>query len=355
MGGIYYWLPKMTGLKMNEMLGKVQFWTMFIFFNATFLPLFAAGMLGQPRRVFEYAKSLETLNDWVSISAFLLGGSILIFLINFIWSTVIVREPELGNPWQSRGLEWQVPSPPPPGNFARVPVVLSAPYEYGVPGAPPVADLSPPPGVIADEADFYHEASLNAGWAATRLALGALTFLFGTFLFAYFYLRSTNSFGRWEGSGYHPPQLWAGTLIMALIVAGAGLHTIVLQRMKAGHKAAWQAGAAIALAFGVAAVCLQIWQLLNLPFYPGSSGFSSVFTGFYPVFLFIVFAAMFWLETLVVRARSIPAISFVQQPSTRAEASAVQRFEASLSGFGIVWNYLAAVAVVFWILFYVVA
>jgi cytochrome c oxidase subunit 1 len=149
MGGVYYWLPKMTGIKMNEKLGKIHFWTMFIFFNSTFLPLFAVGMLGQPRRVFEYARSLQTLNDWVSISAFLLGGSILIFLFNFIWSTVIVREPAEANPWRSRGLEWQVASPPPAGNFETVPVVLSGPYDYGVKGAPPVADLSPPPGVLA--------------------------------------------------------------------------------------------------------------------------------------------------------------------------------------------------------------
>ena len=63
--GIYYWLPKMTGYKLNETWGKVHFWTMFIFFNSTFLPLFALGLAGMPRRVFEYARNLETLNDWV--------------------------------------------------------------------------------------------------------------------------------------------------------------------------------------------------------------------------------------------------------------------------------------------------
>src|SRR5215472_11297628 len=149
MGGCYYWLPKMMGIKLDEKLGKIHFWTMFIFFNSTFLPLFAVGMAGQPRRVFEYARSLETLNDWVSISAFCLGGSILIFVINFVWSTVIARVREEGNPWRSRGLEWQVSSPPPPDNFGRVPVVLSGPYDYGVKGAPPMADLNPPPGVLA--------------------------------------------------------------------------------------------------------------------------------------------------------------------------------------------------------------
>jgi len=99
--------------------------------------------------VYTYAQNLQGLNDWVSISSFALGGSILIFLINFIYSTVIARVPEVGNPWNSRGLEWQVSSPPPPGDFAQVPVVLSGPYEYGAKDAPPVADLNPPLGVLS--------------------------------------------------------------------------------------------------------------------------------------------------------------------------------------------------------------
>jgi cytochrome c oxidase subunit 1 len=149
MAGLYYWLPKMTGIQLNLRLGKIQFWTMFVFFNSTFLPLFAIGEAGQPRRVFEYAANLQTLNDWVSISSFLLGGSILLFVINVIWSTVFARVREEGNPWRSRGLEWQIPSPPPPGNFEHIPVVLSDPYRYGFKDAGPVADLYPPAGVIS--------------------------------------------------------------------------------------------------------------------------------------------------------------------------------------------------------------
>jgi cytochrome c oxidase subunit I len=147
--GLYYWLPKMMGIKLNETLGKIHFWTMFVFFNSTFLPLFAVGLLGQSRRVFEYEQRLQGLNIWVSISAFLLGGSLLIFLINFIMSTLVWRVKETGNPWNSRGLEWQVSSPPPPENFKRIPVILSGPYEYGVKDAPPVADLNPPVGVVS--------------------------------------------------------------------------------------------------------------------------------------------------------------------------------------------------------------
>jgi cytochrome c oxidase subunit I len=148
-GGIYYWLPKMINVKLNETLAKLHFWTMFIFFNSTFLPLFALGLMGMPRRVFEYARNLETLNDWVSISAFCLGGSMLIFLVNFVMSTLFWRERTEANPYRARSLEWQLPTPVPAQNFERVPVILSGPYEYGDPDAPPVADLNPPPGVIA--------------------------------------------------------------------------------------------------------------------------------------------------------------------------------------------------------------
>ena len=71
---IYYWVPKMTGFKLNERLGKIHFWTMFIAFNSTFAPLFAVGFLGQPRRVVTYPHNLQFLNDWVSVSAFVLGA-----------------------------------------------------------------------------------------------------------------------------------------------------------------------------------------------------------------------------------------------------------------------------------------
>jgi cytochrome c oxidase subunit 1 len=73
----------------------------------------------------------------------------LIFLINFIWSTLFARVKAPANPWNARGLEWQVSSPPPPQNFEHIPVVLSGPYEYGVKDAPPVADLNPPVGVVS--------------------------------------------------------------------------------------------------------------------------------------------------------------------------------------------------------------
>ena len=76
----------MTGKTLNKKLAKWHFWTMFIFFNLTFFPMFIIGLLGQPRRVFEYATNLQTLNDISSFSAFLLGASFFIFITNVVWS-----------------------------------------------------------------------------------------------------------------------------------------------------------------------------------------------------------------------------------------------------------------------------
>jgi hypothetical protein len=214
----------------------------------------------------------------------------------------------------------------------------------------------PPEGITreVEEQGFQHESALNAAWTGSRLALGGLTFLLGSFVFAFFYLRSLNSHGLWYPSGFTGPRAWSGALIMALIVASALVQALTLQRLKAGHKAPWMAGATLALVLGLGAVGLQVWQLLNEPFFPGSAGFASVFTGTMPVFVVIIFCAMIWLEILLVAAARIPEISFVEQPPTYAEAFAVQRFQARLSAFTLVWNYLAAAALLFWIFFYLV-
>lgn len=204
-----------------------------------------------------------------------------------------------------------------------------------------------------EEAVFYHEAALNASWTGVRLALGGMSFLFGAFVFAFFYLKSLNSHHLWYTAGTHP-KMWIGVLILVLVVVSALVQTGALQLIKRGNKAAWQGGAVIALVLGLAAVGFTVWELTDLPFWPGAGGFASVFVGFWPVYLTIAFCAMVWLETLITRCRSIPQISFVEQPPTYAEAFAVQRFQAALSAFTLAWNYLAIIAIIAWILFYLV-
>jgi cytochrome c oxidase subunit I len=135
-GAVYYWVPKMTGLRFNETLAKIHFWTMFIAFNSTFGVLFAVGLMGMPRRVSTYASNLEPLNIWASVSAFVLGASMLLFLANVAYSMIIARKPAEANPWRSKSLEWQLPTPVPLHNFDRTPVIDADPYDYGIPPAP---------------------------------------------------------------------------------------------------------------------------------------------------------------------------------------------------------------------------
>ena len=84
--GVYYWFPKMTGRMFDDRLGKWHFWMTFIFFNLTFAPMHLIGLQGMPRRVAEYAAKFAAWNLFISISAFILGLSTLIFLYNMVAS-----------------------------------------------------------------------------------------------------------------------------------------------------------------------------------------------------------------------------------------------------------------------------
>jgi cytochrome c oxidase subunit I len=125
-GGIYYWFPKFTGRMMSERLGKVGFAVLFIGFNVAFFPMHIAGLLGMPRRIYTYPADMgwNTVNLITSIGSFVFALGVLIFLIDLAWS--YKRGPAAGdNPWDAPTLEWSIPSPPPPYNFATIPFVGS--------------------------------------------------------------------------------------------------------------------------------------------------------------------------------------------------------------------------------------
>jgi cytochrome c oxidase subunit 1 len=137
---ITFWFPKMFGRMMDERLGKIHFFLTFLFFNGTFFLMHIVGMHGHPRRiadptVYEYLRGPWTLwmNQFMTISAFCLGLTQIIFAVNFFYS--LFAGPRAGyNPWHSNTLEWTTASPPPYFNFERIPRVFHAAYEYSVPG-----------------------------------------------------------------------------------------------------------------------------------------------------------------------------------------------------------------------------
>ncbi len=128
-GGVYYWWPKMFGRLLDERLGKVHFWLMFVGFNLTFLPQHMLGLLGMPRRIWTYHHGglWETYNLISTIGSGVMALGMLVFVVN-LWRTHLLRRGvRAGNdPWLADTLEWYTASPPPAHNFDTVPYVTSA-------------------------------------------------------------------------------------------------------------------------------------------------------------------------------------------------------------------------------------
>jgi cytochrome c oxidase subunit 1 len=148
--GIYHWYPKFTGRQMNDFLGRLHFWLSFVFMNLVFMPMFAQGMAGMIRRMSDggagYAAAkvpeaigtlsgkIMQMNVTVSHAVWFLALAQLPFIWNFFWSLKRGKPACGDNPWEATTLEWQTPTPPPHGNFARPVRVYRQPYDYSPAG-----------------------------------------------------------------------------------------------------------------------------------------------------------------------------------------------------------------------------
>ena len=122
--GLYYWFPKVWGKMYNEKLGQLHFWLMLIGFNLTFGPMHWLGLKGQIRRTWVYAEetNLGFWNMIVTIGAFIIALSIIVFMVN--WSYSRRKGPVAPmDPWDARTIEWSIPSPTPVWNFSTPPEV----------------------------------------------------------------------------------------------------------------------------------------------------------------------------------------------------------------------------------------
>jgi cytochrome c oxidase subunit 1 len=115
---VYYWFPKATGVLLREGLGRWHFWLLVIGTNLTFLPMFALGYLGMPRRVSSYdvVDGFGLLNLLSSCGAGVLALAMLVFLFNVLES-LRSKRPAGDDPWGGQTLEWATSSPPPETNF----------------------------------------------------------------------------------------------------------------------------------------------------------------------------------------------------------------------------------------------
>ncbi|RAY13131.1 cytochrome c oxidase subunit I [Actinomadura craniellae] len=124
--GFYYWWPKMTGKMLNDTLGKVHFWMLFLGFHGTFLVQHWLGAEGMPRRYADYPDQFTALNVFSSLSSLLLAVSMLPFFYNVYITAKRGRKVTVDDPWGYGGsLEWATSCPPPRHNFTSIPRIRS--------------------------------------------------------------------------------------------------------------------------------------------------------------------------------------------------------------------------------------
>ncbi|MDN3921230.1 cytochrome c oxidase subunit I [Roseateles violae] len=176
-GAIYHWFPKITGRMLDDRLGLLHFWGTFLGTYAIFFPMHYLGLLGMPRRYYNFdnyqfiPQSAHQLNAVISVIAMVVAAIQLVFVFNIVWSAFKGRKAS-PNPWRAASLEWHTPDTPPRhGNWGpRLPVVHRWAYAYSVPGAREdfIAQDAPPGdgGLELDESAHGRPAAAGRGAAA---------------------------------------------------------------------------------------------------------------------------------------------------------------------------------------------
>lgn len=167
-----------------------------------------------------------------------------------------------------------------------------------------------------------------------RLWAGATTFVFFCPCFAYFYLRSEDSAGRWRPADIDPPQ-GHGAAVMVLVLASS-VALVLASRPR--RESAWLPLVAASFVLGLAGVVVQCVSYARLGFGPTDGGYASVFVGWTTLNALFVLGTMLWLETLLAYGlRSRDSLPLVRP---RLEALAFY------------WAYLAGLGVVMWVVLY---
>jgi cytochrome c oxidase subunit 1 len=158
--GFYFWWPKWTGKMLNERLGKVHFWLLFIGFHTTFLVQHWLGVKGMPRRYATYQPEdgYTWMNQLSTVGAMLLGISMIPFLYNVYITARKAPKVTVNDPWgYGRSLEWATSCPPPRHNFTSIPRIRSESpaFDLNHPEAAALVQYGIGPGKDAPDTPVY--------------------------------------------------------------------------------------------------------------------------------------------------------------------------------------------------------
>jgi heme/copper-type cytochrome/quinol oxidase subunit 3 len=199
--------------------------------------------------------------------------------------------------------------------------------------------------------------------SSSYLLAGATAFFFIAFVFAYFYLRSLNNAGMWKPSGVDASIGW-GTAVVACYVLSALLVRLGLADHRALRRSQWRIKGTAALLIGLVGLVLQVLAWTHQSFGPADGGFASVYFGWTAFLFLFVLGTLLWLEmTLATSLRYSRVESGAPAPG---EASGdphrmahdirdpLSLVRAELVGLSFYWTFLAGIAVVTWIVLYLI-
>ncbi len=199
--------------------------------------------------------------------------------------------------------------------------------------------------------------------SASYLMAGATAFFFIAFVFAYFYLRSLNNGGMWKPSGTDTSIAW-GTAVTVCYVVSALLVRLGLADHSALRRDQWRIKGLAALLIGVVGLVLQVIGWTHQGFGPTDGGFASVYFGWTAFLFLFVFGTLLWLEmTLATSFRYRKSETEAPAPG---EASGdphrtahdirdpLSLVRGELVGLSFYWTFLAAIAVLTWIVLYLI-
>ena len=200
---------------------------------------------------------------------------------------------------------------------------------------------------------------------AGYLLAGATAFFFLAFLFAFFYLRSIDRAYLWKPSRVQPSLGW-GTAVVACVVLVAVLLRLSVRDRTAQRFTRWRVKGVAALALGVAALALQAAAWAENGFGPTDGAYASVYVGWTAFVFLFVLITLFWLETTLATSFRYAKLPLASEP-TLGEASGdpgrlahdirdpLALVQVELTALSFYWTFLSGVAVVAWIVLYLVA
>jgi heme/copper-type cytochrome/quinol oxidase subunit 3 len=204
-----------------------------------------------------------------------------------------------------------------------------------------------------EEIAFELRAQEGALWTGSRLLIGIFAFGFAALAFAYFYLRSANNEDLWRPGGITAPTA-IGAAIFAVTVTSALLVQLGERRFRINETLDWQVAGWTAVAGGLLAVGLQIWQLTQLPFFPGSSGYASCFIAWGALNILLILSGTYWIETILARELRLRRAMAQDGGAPNSTLPVARLFRVNLNGCTYFWGFIALVATLFWLLFYVI-